>query len=182
MVALPSITRSKKKKDDNKRSWIGVEGIRYDIRTFDHPGGTKLLDEFANRDSTVHFLAMHHRKLLKRLDVLGTYRYETTPSSPGDALQAEWMELNDKFQRDGRYEPCVWFLYTRIGILLAFAVTMFMGIALYRSSTTNPTLQWTCLVTSSVSLAFIWQQSGFLMHDLQRKYETKTNGRTTILE
>ena len=100
--------------------WIGVEGIQYDLTGFDHPGGTSLLNEFANRDATVHFLAMHHRKLLRRLSIVGTYK-----TSPTSALQTQWMELHDKFEREGRYKPVVWFLYTRIGILVCLAMAIF---------------------------------------------------------
>eukprot|EP00977_Amphora_coffeiformis_P008687 scaffold1982_cov93-Amphora_coffeaeformis.AAC.9 len=147
---------------------IGIQGTWYDITKFApyHPGGD-ILYEFYQKDATAQFLAYHDVKILQqrfKLSTCGSYDfYEDEPG--GSKLQGAWMKLNAKFEREGRYTTPLYFLWSRIAILVIAFVALFAMIHLY-----NQTQSGVAFLAGAVCMCGIWQQSGFLMHDAMHNH------------
>ena len=50
--------------------WVSVDGERYDVRAFRHPGGKHLLRPWLGRDATAPFVAFHPNMEIPRKCVL----------------------------------------------------------------------------------------------------------------
>jgi delta8-fatty-acid desaturase len=153
---------------------IGIQGTWYDATRFakHHPGGD-IIYEFHNQDGTAQFLAYHSVKILERYKLPiastrngGTYDFDA--DQPGKSrMQGAWMKLNEKFEREGRYQTPLSFLYSRIAILILCLVGAISMIRVYvNSNQTN----FFAFVLGAACLACIWQQSGFLMHDTMHNH------------
>ncbi|KAG7345299.1 fatty acid desaturase [Nitzschia inconspicua] len=147
---------------------IGIQGTWYDTTKFaaHHPGGD-ILYEFHHLDATAQFLAYHDSQLLKKrikLPKRGTYQFDAKAPG-GSTLQAAWMDLNEKFEREGRYTTPISFLWSRVAILVIAFAGVFSFIHLY-----NATKSYGAFVVAATCMAALWQQSGFLMHDTMHNH------------
>jgi delta8-fatty-acid desaturase len=131
---------------------IGIRGKWYDVTSFvpHHPGGDILLD-FVGQDATSQFIAYHDEKtVLKVRKPAGTYDYK-----PADEMDEEWLKLNDKYEKLGYFETPLSFVLSRVAILLGFLAASLTCVHLHLQSP-----NWLMLITGSIFLAGVWQQSG----------------------
>jgi hypothetical protein len=131
---------------------IGIRGNWYDVTSFvpHHPGGDILLD-FAGQDATPQFIAYHDEKMvLKSRKPVGRYDYKAA-----DKMDEDWLKLNDKYEKLGYFKTPLPFVLSRFAILLGFLTASLTCVCSYLQS---PNLL--VLITGSVFLAGVWQQSG----------------------
>lgn len=143
---------------------IGIRGKWYDVASFvqHHPGGDILLD-FVGRDATSEFIAYHDETtVLKHRKPVGTYDY-----TPADAMDAEWLALNDKYEKLGYFETPLWFVWSRLAILLGFGIASLVCVRWHLHSP-----NWLVLMTGAACLAGVWQQSGAYVDSILTERES----------
>jgi delta8-fatty-acid desaturase len=88
----------------------------------------------------------------------------------GDAFEAAWLSLSDKFERDGLYTTSAWWIASRFALVAVFLLAAVAGSRAYAYAELSPSAATACFVLGAVGLAGFWQQSGFLMHDFMHSH------------
>lgn len=161
-VQLPLADNEIEEKKEIKT--IGINGVYYDITSFvnKHPGGD-VITHFIDEDATTVFYRMGHTdKMLKHMKKVSTY-----DPIPKDPVDVEFDALVKKFKKEGYFDTDMTF-YTWKYCFIAFiwALSFFLIICFDNF--------WIhCL--GGVSLAFLWQQSGFVMHEYMHTQVTRNS-------
>lgn len=159
---------------DKKAKLVGVNGYWYDVTSFieKHPGGP-VISQFIGQDCTTVFQAHRHpESALKHRKPVGIYKRNNWAEA-----DADFACLVKRCEERGWYETD-WSFYLQKSILIACTFAML----------------WTCFCcfdawymhyAGAVCLFFLWQQSGYLMHDFMhgqvfRSSEHKDKGTVAI--
>lgn len=146
---------------------VGVRGTWYDVTSYvkHHPGGDVIL-EYAGRDATAIFVANHDERILKRHKRAGEYEWDEARPK-GDALEGDFLALAREFETEGLFVTSMAWFRSRLYIWAAFlAATLGLIAAYTRGWWPSPAV----LVLAALALGGLWQQSGFLMHDLMHNH------------
>ena len=138
---------------DPERKHVGVDGKWYDVTDFieRHPGGP-VIEMFIGKDATHVFHAYGHRNVLKYRKPVGTY---TMPARhPADE---DFDKLLMMFKEKGYFETDLWFYVCKISVCFSLLALTFASVIFSDRS-------WVHYL-GAVSLAFFWQQIGFVMHE-----------------
>ncbi|CAH1800240.1 unnamed protein product [Owenia fusiformis] len=150
--------------EDGKRKLVGVDGFWYDVTDFidKHPGGP-IIGSFIGEDATHVFHAYgHDPKILKHRKPVGTYAMRER--HPADK---DFDELKKIFEERGYFETdFVWYVKKS---LVVFALWMTVWFLVTQFSA------WYMHYLGAFVLAFVWQQSGFIMHDFMHSQVFRTN-------
>ena len=144
---------------------VGINGYWYDVTHFipKHPGGP-IIERFVGKDATTVFNAFRHSEdLLKHRKPVGAYKIPVR--HPADQ---DFEELVAKFEKLGYYKTD-WSFYVK---KLTFVYSL-LAIAFY--SVINLHHLWYMRIVGGAALAFFWQQSGFVMHELMHSQVFRTN-------
>ena len=140
----------------NGKKCVGINGRWYDVTHFmdKHPGGP-ILSHFIGKDATVLFNAFGHDiNLLKYRKPIGTY--DMSPRHPADK---EFDDLAIKYEKLG-YFKTDWTFYLQVFTVIysLFALSVYTIISYNHL--------WYMRLFGGISLAFFWQQSGFVLHEV----------------
>eukprot|EP00699_Malawimonas_sp_californiana_P002259 EC716848.1.p2 GENE.EC716848.1~~EC716848.1.p2 ORF type:complete len:226 (+),score=75.61 EC716848.1:36-713(+) len=157
-------TKSHKVKSEDASSsegkWVEIEGERYDITKFKHPGG-HVINFYANMDATDAFLNFHNPAVLKNYAHLKMPAGSYAPLSV-DPMIKEYREFRQKLVERGFFKPQYWFF---IGQGLLSMVFFFASFPLYYYG-----FWWLSLLTGAAGQVSF----GWLMHDLGHRSVTTT--------
>uniref|UniRef100_A0A7S3D168 Cytochrome b5 heme-binding domain-containing protein n=1 Tax=Palpitomonas bilix TaxID=652834 RepID=A0A7S3D168_9EUKA len=151
---------AKGKKGTPDNMWLEIEGKRYDVTNFAkvHPGG-HVIEYFNQKDATEAYLSIHSRELLEKYKHLLVK--EKTEPLPVTRIQQKFRALEEKYRKEGLYEPQPFFFFWQ----LAVAITLFFT-AIYVFWAYNA--WWTSAFIMGVSQV----QFGWLMHDFGHRQVT----------
>jgi len=142
---------------------VGISGIWYDVTDFikRHPGGP-IIEEFVGKDATQAFMAFRHNmSWLKQCKVMGSYTpHERHPADD------DFDQLVKMFNEKGFFETDYGFYAGKIGIVLGLWGLVWVCVLAFSS--------WWIHMLGAVTLAFVFQQCGFAMHELMHKQVTKS--------
>mmetsp|Transcript_26573 Transcript_26573/g.30400 ORF Transcript_26573/g.30400 Transcript_26573/m.30400 type:complete len:486 (-) Transcript_26573:102-1559(-) len=152
---------------------IGIKGTYYDVTKFApyHPGGD-VINEFHKKDATAQFLAYHPPNVLTRMKLkkVGTYDFDSDKPF-GCKLQGDWMKLNEKFEKEGRYETPISYFFTKVAVVGFFFIMAWANAYMYQNCNDFGSFaKFLCFILGSICLAGTWQQAGFIVHDTMHNH------------
>ena len=139
-----------------------VDGFEYNLDSFKHPGGDKIIQNLRGKDASDIFKAFHAPvgssarayAILKRLP-----RRKLTRESTQSALQRDFAELRQEIYSDPSWLTTPWWMTcSRLAWLLSL---LFFSVCCTMHAHDAASVMW-----SAAAAAFFWQQSAFLGHDL----------------
>lgn len=140
--------------DTTKPKLVGVNGKWYDVTNFldKHPGGP-VLEQFIGEDCTAVFKAYRHPDyVLQNRKPVGSYQLRER--HPADA---DFLELQAKCEERGWFETDWSFYYKKSLFVACIYASVWICVCCFES--------WFMHYLGGVCLAFVWQQSGFIMHE-----------------
>lgn len=144
---------------------VGINGNWYDVTNFitKHPGGP-IIEKFIGQDATVVFNASRHSpNILKNRKPVGTYTLHF--KHPADK---DFEQLIEKYDQLGFYETDWTFYAKKILLVYSFLALGFYSIIWHHDL-------WYMRVLGGTCLAFHFQQSGFVTHELMHSQIFRTN-------
>ena len=104
-----------------EHTWLSVEGERYDVQTFRHPGGKHLLRPWLGRDATAPFAAFHPNPEVPRKYLRGLRAKEAAAAATPSAAATPETDLQaviDRAKEQGWFKPSAFFYAWNISSLL----------------------------------------------------------------
>eukprot|EP00958_Prasinococcus_capsulatus_P003194 scaffold297_cov386-Prasinococcus_capsulatus_cf.AAC.2 len=138
--------------------WVVCDNMVVDATSWvpQHPGGSKLLANFAGQDITDEFAAFHFPPAYKMLKALQIGRLDK-PTEISDDLRA-FRELRKSLWKRGYFRPALGYYTFKIalnGLYMAMAIYLFLG----------QQSRWGFLV-GGLLLGLSWQQQLLVAHDV----------------
>ena len=146
-----------------KKKLIGIDGKWYNVTNFIkyHPGGP-IIEKFVGQDATAAFRSTGHENhgVLDKWKPVGTY---TMPQRhPADA---EFEQMIKDMKAEGLYETDYSFYVKKFSFIASLWATVFLCVMAFDA--------WYMHYLGAVVLAFVWQQSGFVMHEFMHSQVVK---------
>ena len=144
---------------------LTIDGVKYDVSRFNHPGGHLVLKNLEGKDATAEFRLFHPHGHKIFFRGKGTGVPHLAKLLDGEAVDTDKMkdffELEKRMQKNGFFESTSLFYVERaliIGLLFLSAVT----------------LRCSFPIVSAVCLGMFWIQLAFVGHDVGH---SSVNGR-----
>lgn len=140
-------------------TWLRVDGERYDVQGFRHPGGKHLLGPWLGRDATAPFVAFHPnpevpRKYLKALKAKGGEAPLAMPATP----ESDLREVVAHAEAQGWFKPSAFFYAWNIASVLLLEAAAWCVLAEYGTG-------WVAYAAAVLLLTTSQAQMGWLQHD-----------------
>lgn len=183
-------------KEHHNSILLGIHNKWYDVTEFVkiHPGGS-FIERLHGCDVTCEYTAFHSYDVLKGKKPVGTF------DNSKNLHIKEYLKLHDKLKTLNFFETdFIWYSCQWIGTLFAFLLCLFISrqsaVLLNRHISTTPVtkiglfislfhfssiwaLKWVYItaVAGGICLGAVWQQCGFMMHDLMHNQLWKNRRR-----
>lgn len=152
--------------DNEHDCWVAYEGKAYDITDWIplHPGGKKILIQFAGLDITDEFNSFHATNTSLKIYLKGPIIDYKAPSS----LQNDFRALGKEFQEKGYFQHD-YYSYKK-AFLKKLSLWVLAVLCVVSSSDSRVHL------VGAVFLGLFWQQVAFLGHDFGHVPKFRTEG------
>ena len=151
------------------RKLVGIEGKWYDVTDFlpKHPGGP-VLEQFVGQDASTVFKAYGHPDwVLKQRKPAGTYKQHVRhPADP------EFDCLEQFCNAQGFFTTDYWFYAKKMLFVACLMTAVVILVTQFE--------QWYMHYLGAATLAFVWQQSGFIMHEFMHGQVVRSNKRDRL--
>jgi fatty acid desaturase len=144
-----------------EHTWLSVEGERYDVQTFRHPGGKHLLRPWLGRDATAPFAAFHPNPEVPRKYLRGLRAKEAAAAATPSAAATPETDLQaviDHAKAQGWFKPSAFFYAWNISSVLLLEALAWLVLYSYGTG-------WVPYAGAVLLLTTAQAQAGWLQHD-----------------